>query len=135
MTAFGPRLAKVVNQQVGGFIAERQLYRLLGFGLGHPQRTTTPVEVIEGQAYQLPTAQAVSCGQIQQGEIAKFRKARNDRWNQAMPATGATEALAATALSDTPAGYRAADARFEKASPERAAAAGMPEQSPRYAAG
>jgi len=71
MTAFGPRVAKVVNQQVGGFIAERQLDRLLGFGLGHPQRTTTPVQVIEGQAYQLPTTQAVSCGQIQQGEVAE----------------------------------------------------------------
>jgi len=52
-----------------------------------------------------------------------------------MPAPGATQALAATALSDTPAGYRSADATFEKASPERTAAVGTPEQSPRYAVG
>src|SRR6516162_10955400 len=74
MTAFGPRLANVVNHQVGGFIAERQSDRLLGFGLGHPQRTTAPVEVIEGQTYQLPTAQAVSRGQIQQREVAESKR-------------------------------------------------------------
>ena len=71
MTAFGPRVAQIVNQQVGGFIAERQTDRLLGFGLGHPQCSTAPVEIIEGQAYQLRAAQAVSGGQIQQREVAE----------------------------------------------------------------
>jgi hypothetical protein len=69
MRAGWASFAQVADEHLSGFIRQRQLESLAGFGLFDTQRAFAPVDVVKRQPDQLSTAQPIGGGQIQQRKV------------------------------------------------------------------
>jgi hypothetical protein len=67
--ALWARAFQIAGENITGFIGQGELQGLLRFGLLNMQNAGTPINIVQGQANQLPTPQTITGRKIQQGEI------------------------------------------------------------------
>lgn len=74
MRARGAGLTQIADQHMGRLIRQGQVERLPRLGLRDMQRAPTPVDVVERQPGQFPTAQPLGGRQIQQRKVTSSER-------------------------------------------------------------